>query len=411
MGKDLRGKSLEKGISQRKDGRYYARFTNRFGNRVEHYSQTLAEAKVWLTNAKADDNRKLNPVGNCGKLDDYFYNVWISIHKYGLSPNSIQQYKMVYDRHIKPKVGYMKMDIITTADIKNILKELDKDGYGYETKRRVRIMLLDMFNRAIEDRLLSFNPVKSIKLERPDNAPFVLSPEDEKDFFDCAKGTFYYNAYFIQRALGLRPGELFALTWRDVDFSNNVIHVNKSLVYQKYDEDTGKEFHIGPTKTESSVRDLKMTFIVREYFEKQKRLHKILEDKLCENKKLLLDRFIDTRYSEDIYQSIRYRDLVFTTRFLTPLCTQTYIDSIKVIVDEINLQRDEVDYLEEFSGHAFRHTFATRLYEETLDIKLVSSLLGHARVQTTADLYIHTTDRTIEQNLIKMEEALQKLDS
>ena len=68
--------------------------------------------------------------------------------------------------------------------------------------------------------------------------------------------SFYYNLYMLMLGSGLRPGEAYALTEKDIDFENNVIYVNKTLIYQKWEHmgDTKKTFHLDGPKTYCSVR-------------------------------------------------------------------------------------------------------------------------------------------------------------
>ena len=63
MGKNLKGRELGKGLSQRKDGRYSARFVTKSGKRLEKYFETLPEARNWLANARYQDghNTTLTP--------------------------------------------------------------------------------------------------------------------------------------------------------------------------------------------------------------------------------------------------------------------------------------------------------------------------------------------------------------
>ena len=68
--------------------------------------------------------------------------------------------------------------------------------------------------------------------------------EDQQVFFQCSSGTFYDNLF--------RPGELFALTEDNLDFSKKEIRVEKTLLYQKLEGDTGKTFHENDPKTFSS---------------------------------------------------------------------------------------------------------------------------------------------------------------
>ena len=80
------------------------------------------------------------------------------------------------------------------------------------------------------------------------------------------------------------------------------------------------------------------------------------------------------------------------TKFNTPLNSQIYSDSIKAVIRQINLTRAYDNQFEVFSGHTFRHTFATRCFEAGVEAKVVQSYLGHASLKMTMDLYTHVTD-------------------
>lgn len=411
MGKDLKGHKLPDNISQRTDGRYMARFTDRYGKRRCKYSDSLTELKIWLNEQKALDVLKQSRIDDTVTLDAWFDNKWITIFKSNISPNSKQQYVMVYDKHIREELGFKKLGNIQSSDIKNIINKTQQEGYGFETLRRIRIMFLDMFNRAIEDQVVGFNPCRSIKVERDERKqPFVLSPDDKIAFFTVAKGTYYYNAFKVHLLLGLRPGELFALTWNDIDFDNNEITINKSLVYQKYLDNEQKEFHIGPTKTKASIRKLAMTEQVKSLLLNQQTMQRNLYNKLCENRKEHLKQVIKTDYKEPLYNNIKFSDLVFTSTQGGALCAQTYNDAILRIINEVNVQRDSLEEMEVFTGHSFRHTFASDLYNLTKDIKLVSKLVGHARVETTANIYIHNSDGINYNGLKIISDALKEIE-
>ncbi len=92
-----------------------------------------------------------------------------------------------------------------------------------------------MFDKAMINDMLYKNPAKGIKLGAHDKkAPRVLTPEEQASLFECSKGTFYDNLFVVAVSTGLRPGEVCALTLKDVDFKDSLIRVNKTLVYQTF---------------------------------------------------------------------------------------------------------------------------------------------------------------------------------
>ena len=93
------------------------------------------------------------------------------------------------------------------------------------------------------------NPAKGVKLraDKEVNA-FALTVEQQSEFFEACKGTFYDNMYNVAVNTGLRPGELFALTIADIHMDEGYIDVNKTLVYQKYLEDKARHFMLSHQK-------------------------------------------------------------------------------------------------------------------------------------------------------------------
>jgi len=199
----------------------------------------------------------------------------------------------------------------------------------------------------------------------------VYTREEKVEFFDCCKGTFYDNLFNVAISTGLRQGEICALTWDDIDLKKKEIIINKTLLYQKLEGDVGKTFHINPPKTKTSNRVVPI-------------------NKPCEIalKKQFIQRInVMSKPSAKLYKG--FEDLLFTTKFGTPICDQILIDAITKVIGELNLCRDELEQFEMFSPHCFRHTFATRCFEAGISSKTVQQYLGHASLQMTMDLYTH----------------------
>ena len=393
MGKSLTGKELGAGFYQRKDGKYCGRFYDRFGIRRYVYGKTIAETKEKLNTAIYEDKMEMNVADNTVTLDEW-YQKWLEIHKYKvIVPSTRVQYEGIYQRHIQPDFGRMKLKDIQPLQIRGKLVKLDKQGFGYETQNKVRILLLDMFDKAVLDNVTMKNPVRGIKVTRDeDKEPRVLTVEEQSAFFDTCKGTFYDNLFNVAISTGLRPGELYALQPQDLDFEKKVIHITKSLSYQKFEGDTGKTFHMGKPKTKSSYRDVPM-------------------NRKCElalKKQLLQKRVVAGKNGAKPLKG--FEDLIFTTKYDTPLNAQIYADAIKAIVEQINLVRDDLEQFESFSGHCFRHTFATRCFEAGIQPKTVQKYLGHATLQMTMDLYTHVLETHLSDEMDKLDNRLEAIE-
>ncbi len=139
------------------------------------------------------------------------------------------------------------------SDIQQLIDRASDDGYGYERQNKIRVVLRDILQRAVEDNLVINNPVSGVKLRADKEIKAkALIVEDQSIFFDYCLNTFYDNLFNVAINAGLHPGELFALKVSDIDFEKGFIDVNKTLVYQKYLEDSKKTFHIEPPKTKQS---------------------------------------------------------------------------------------------------------------------------------------------------------------
>ena len=323
MGKDLKGKELGKGIAQRKDGSYQGRFINRFGDRKSVYGSSVKEVKNKLAQAELNEQKMSNIVDEKIVLDDWFEK-WMQVYKEPVVRLSTKTtYNSMYKRLISPVLGKKRLVNITKLMITDLLNNMAKNGYQYESLNKVKILLIDMLDRAMEDQFLIRNPAKGVRLpkNKPQKEIKALSKEDQTDFFECAAGTFYNNMFVVAVNTGLRPGELYALTEDDIDWNNNVIHVNHTLLYQKLDGDTCKTFHLGPPKTETSIRTVPINSYCRRALEKQIIQHKVVIAKTCR-------------------KNLEFPDLLFTTKLGTPLNAELYGAAIDRIVQEVNLMRD-----------------------------------------------------------------------
>ena len=393
MGKSLTGKDLGEGIIQKKDGRYEARYVDRFGKRKSITGKDLTDVKERFQSAVYENKKETNLKDDI-KLNEWFQK-WLFVSKYDIiRENTKRQYHQVYTKHIAPMLGNFYLKDITQMKIRELLKQLAEDGYKYETKNKVRIILLDMFNKAMIDDYVCKNPVKGITVKKDERDVRVLSKTDQFDFFECVKGTFYDNLFTVAVNSGLRIGEAAALRWEDIDWDKNVIHVKRTLVYQKYLEDEKKTFHFELPKTSTSYRDIPINKRCSLALKKQYMQKQIVKAKAPKSKEV----------------EEQFRDLLFVTSFNTPLNSQIVCDVISRILREINLMRDDAETIEPFSFHCFRHTFATRCFEAGIAPKTVQRYLGHATLAMTMDLYTSVLDTQKEMEMKKLDTNLNELD-
>ena len=377
MGKDLNGKELGNGICQRKNGKYCARYVDRFGKRKTIYDDKISEIRKKLALAIAENENHISVKENI-TLDKWF-EYWIDVYKKkSVRPNTLREYTHIYNKSISPYIGNYNINSITKSVIQNLVLKADDSGCGYERQNKIKIILSDMFSKAMDDEFLVKNPAKSVRIYgKKKISAKSLSKDEQEIFFECCAGTFYDNLFNIAVNTGLRPGELFALTEKDINLEEGYIDVNKTLVYQKYLDDDCKVFHVEPPKTCQSYRKVPMNSLCRKYIERQIRQKNVIENKRPKEK----------------------NDYLFTTKFNTPLNSQIYSDAIKAVIDMINVSKSCDEEMEYFSGHTFRHTFATRCFEAGVSPKVVQSYLGHATLQMTMDLYTHVMPEKLNSDI------------
>ena len=108
MGKSLKVKDCGKGICQRKDGLYSARFVDKTGSRHQKYFKTISEAKNWIEEATYADNHDDIFVPSDTTVDQWF-EFWIQNIVGDLAPNTLRNYRERYEHNIKPVIGHMKI--------------------------------------------------------------------------------------------------------------------------------------------------------------------------------------------------------------------------------------------------------------------------------------------------------------
>ena len=121
MGKNLKGKECGKGIYQRKDGLYHARFVDKAGKRYEKYFQTIPVARNWIEQAKYADKHEDVFVPSDTTVDAWF-SFWIENIVGDLAPNTLRNYRERYKQNIQPIIGKMLLsELLGHASIKTTM--------------------------------------------------------------------------------------------------------------------------------------------------------------------------------------------------------------------------------------------------------------------------------------------------
>ena len=134
MGKSLTGKELGQGISQRKDGRYQARFTNHFSKRQIIYGQTVNEVLQKLRAEQYEDKKQINVVSSDMTLDEWF-EIWMKTCKNNCRDTIRQTYRVSYNR-IRESFRWRKLSGLNLIVMQQAINELKSDVSQKATKHQ-----------------------------------------------------------------------------------------------------------------------------------------------------------------------------------------------------------------------------------------------------------------------------------
>ena len=260
-------------------------------------------------------------------------------------------YSFNYEGYIRSEIGFIRLADINATHIQKPLNSLHEKGYMYKMVLQVRIILVDMFEKAISSEFMTKNPAKDaavIKGRQKERR--VLTVDEQAAFLKAIAGDWYEPLFCLALLTGLRQGELCALTWDDIDFEAKTLSVNKTLVYSKNIGEESASYKFNPPKTQKGNCTIPLTNEAIVVLHKQKAQ--------CE----WLKSQIGTR--DNLTPVKGFENLVFYTRMATPVCERPIVAAIKAVLRRINKNRaeDEPEFAY-FTPHSLRHTFATRCFE------------------------------------------------
>lgn len=349
------------------------------GTRISVYGKTEKECRE-KAKAKEELIDRHCYVNNRNITLSEYYREWQENRVLTIKKSSQRANNEMWAR-IEPHLGKLKIADIEKRHITHLQvllnKRLSTAGVN------LTIALLDTILRsAVNDRIIIYNPctgVKNLKRTEPkatDTNHRALTVEEQELFFRYAKErSWYYELFAFMVSTGCRLGEAAALTWKDIDRKNNVIHITKTL-----SRVSDSEFEISLPKTDTSIRDIPLTKNTLDILQQQR--------EKCE----MFRRNNVISINDRVFRATKEGSEIRSA--MTNQCIRALLQGIET---------HEGVHIEPFGSHAFRATFATRAIEQGMNPQTLKTILGHKNLSVTMDLYAHVLPNTKQEEMRALE--------
>lgn len=377
MGKDLNGKELGKGLSQRYDGLYVGRYVDRYKKRRYIYGKNLKIVKRKLEKERYKSENSIFVVGSKIKLTEWFEEYMMLYKVDKVKPTTLYRIRQTFSTCRKNRIGDMYISEIRAVHVQELINTMHSSGKTHGTINLLKSLLNDMFEKAIGNGFMEINPTKAVVMPKKERyeARFLTDGEQEM-FLEIAKEYYHYDIFCANLSMGARIGEILGLKWSDIDFENKTIHIQRTLHYSRLEEGGPTHFFFTTPKTETSDRVIPLLPETETIF------HRV-------RKKQLRNRMLNARIWKE---GGEFTDMVFTSMDGAPVRYGDVNRTIKLVVVKANLQEEELAkkenreprVLEMFSPHCFRHTFITRCKKNGIPYEIIKPYVGHSREEMTA---------------------------
>lgn len=363
-------------IYKRKDGRWEGRYIadydlNGKARYASVYSKSYADVKRKLMEKK--QTKKNSSEATDIHIKDILY-LWLDNNRLNLRVQTFNKYKRLIETQIAPDIGDINLAKIDVTTINKFLYSKSQngrlDGHGGLSSSYIKTIAYILYAA------LKFAGAKGLcpylngdiaRIPKSQKTLEVLTISEQQLLESFIEKSNSSTAVGILLSLyaGLRIGEVCALKWEDVDFSEKTIHVHRTVYRLDVSDNSAYESKtalvVGDAKTYSSDRVLPVP----------EKLYKILSK-------------IRSQDSEFVIPGKKYP-------YMDP---RTFQYAFKRCLKKSGIRN--INY------HALRHTFATRCIESGMDIKSLSEILGHASVNITLNIYVHSSMEHKREQLNKM---------
>jgi len=368
-------------VYQRSDGRWCAQLAvvlpdGRLVRRTV-YGKTQREAREKLDRLRSQLASGLALDGGRVRLADYLAE-WLAAQEGRLRPRTLHRYQELVAYQVVPFLGSLRLDQLTPSGVERWQRTLVEQGLSAKTAEHARAVLRRALADAERDGLVARN---AARLARPLAVPRPIvscwTREEAQRFLTATLEHWLWPLFALALATGMRQGELLGLSWEDV--GDDTLLVRRQL--QRIDG----RYHLVPLKTERSLRELPLSPLAREALAVQ-----------CAQQA----EWRATPLWDPTKPGAQWQ-LVFTSHAGSPLIGRDVTRSFQTLAAAAGVPVVRF--------HDLRHTAATLLLEQGVDVATVSRILGHTTIATTVDRYGHLTLRATAPALDRLAGALRPL--
>jgi integrase len=313
---------------------------------VEEYSDTEAARHALaclVTEVNLGKSRTKSIAMTIAQLCNHFQQRELAKDDHWRSYSTRLNYTFYLRRWIIPRWGKYELEKVRTIEVESWLRSL---ALARSTCAKIRNIMSVLFNHARRYELFDRNPINLVRQSsKRRTAPVVLTSAEIKALAD-GLALRERTLVILAASTGLRQGEMFALKWSDIDFSQGCMNVTRSIVYGV----------IGRCKTESSQKPVP--------------LHPFLADVLAQWRQHCTYQQPD----DWIFASVPHRGR-------KPYWGQVILRKyVRPAAQKLGIQKH-------IGWHTFRHTYSTLLRSVGTELKVMQELLRHASLRSTVDIY------------------------
>lgn len=384
--KGTRGAQGAGNIRQRKDGTWEARYTlgrdPGTGKQVQKsvYGKTQADVLQKLRKVQSDIDNGIFIEPTKITVGEWL-DIWIDEYQNHVKESTKLEYKSNIKYRIKPAIGAVKLDKLTTPMIQKLYNDLgrakgEKKGLSAKSIQNTHAILHRALKQALEIGYIRTNPSEVCKLPRKEKTE--IQPLDDNEialFLEEIKGDPLEIFYTVDLFTGMRQGEIVGLSWDCVDFEKGTIYIKQQI------HRVGREYKLTSVKNDKPRTIMPAQFVMD-----------------------LLLRQRSRQNEWKLKAGMLWRDpynLVFTNEQGDHMFRSTVYQNFKIIASVIGKP-----YMR---FHDLRHSYAVASLRAGDDIKTVQSNLGHHTAAFTLDVYGHVTDQMKQESASRMDRFIEGL--